>query len=208
MTTTRLIIARHGNTFTADQNPTRVGARTDLPLVEKGQSQAAALGTALKTQGMIPDVIFTSNLKRTIETAEIAAKNGGFSNIPRAINPIFNEIDYGPDENKEEPEVIARLGQEALKQWDEKAIVPDGWLVDPDQIRQNWKNFAHEMRANHDGKTILIVTSNGIARFAGALLDNESDFQTQHSIKLSTGAYGVLEDRGGAWHVQSWNIRP
>jgi probable phosphoglycerate mutase len=32
--TTRIIIARHGNTFTKDQTPLRVGARTDLPLVE------------------------------------------------------------------------------------------------------------------------------------------------------------------------------
>ena len=32
--TTRIIIARHGNTFTKEQTPTRVGGRTDLPLVE------------------------------------------------------------------------------------------------------------------------------------------------------------------------------
>ena len=29
--TTRLIIARHGNTFEKGQTPTRVGGRTDLP---------------------------------------------------------------------------------------------------------------------------------------------------------------------------------
>ena len=33
--TTRIIIARHGNTFTKEQTPTRVGCRTDLPLVEE-----------------------------------------------------------------------------------------------------------------------------------------------------------------------------
>ena len=32
--TTRIIIARHGNNFTKEQTPLRVGARTDLPLVE------------------------------------------------------------------------------------------------------------------------------------------------------------------------------
>ena len=32
---TRILIARHGNTFTKDQTPTRVGRHTDLPLVEK-----------------------------------------------------------------------------------------------------------------------------------------------------------------------------
>ena len=29
-----LIIARHGNTFRKGETPTRVGSRTDLPLVE------------------------------------------------------------------------------------------------------------------------------------------------------------------------------
>ena len=40
---TTLIIARHGNTFDKGDIPTRVGARTDLPLVEKGRAQAKAL---------------------------------------------------------------------------------------------------------------------------------------------------------------------
>ena len=40
---TRIIIARHGNTFTKDQTPLRVGAGTDLPLVEteRGTNPAA-----------------------------------------------------------------------------------------------------------------------------------------------------------------------
>ena len=37
---TRLIIARHGNTFDAGDIPTRVGRRTDLPLVASGEAQA------------------------------------------------------------------------------------------------------------------------------------------------------------------------
>ena len=31
------MIVRHGNTFRAGETPTRVGARTDLPLVERNE---------------------------------------------------------------------------------------------------------------------------------------------------------------------------
>ena len=47
-----LIIARHGNTFRPGETPTRVGARTDLPLVE--EERARGIGLYLKKLGLIP----------------------------------------------------------------------------------------------------------------------------------------------------------
>ena len=41
---------------------------------------------------------------------------------------------YGPDEGKPETEVVARIGQKALDEWERAAIVPDGWLVCVDDI--------------------------------------------------------------------------
>ena len=35
------MIVRHGNTFRAGETPTRVGARTDLPLVEEERARSA-----------------------------------------------------------------------------------------------------------------------------------------------------------------------
>ena len=66
---TTLIIARHGNTFGPNDTPTRVGAQTDLPLVESGQEQAKKLGTYLKENNLTPEITYCSELKRTIETA-------------------------------------------------------------------------------------------------------------------------------------------
>ena len=72
--TTRLIIARHGNTFTKDQTPTRVGGRTDLPLVESERGRN--IGKYLKLKDMLPDVVFAAPLKRTMETARLAVADG------------------------------------------------------------------------------------------------------------------------------------
>lgn len=204
---TTLIIARHGNTFGSDDTPTRVGARTDLPLVESGREQARKIGKYLSENRLIPDVVYTSNLKRTIETAEIAIKESGVSNPTYQLD-MFNEVDYGPDENKPEAEVIARIGEQVIKDWDESAIVPEGWVVDPDKIIENWKKFEDQIRAFDDNETILVVTSNGIARFAPHITGDFENFATHHKIKLSTGALAIFEYKDGGWAIKEWGLKP
>lgn len=204
---TRLIIARHGNTFSPGETPRRVGARTDIPLTESGMAQAMALGLHLRASNLVPDIVFTSQLRRTKETAGYAleAMDRHIASEPLAI---FNELDYGPDENKPEPEVVARLGEQALKNWDEKAVVPPGWNIDPDLIIRSWIDFAATMRTQHPDKTILVVTSNGTARFAPHILPDAEAFRTRFPLKLATGAFGVLQTDGDQWKAVCWNERP
>ncbi len=205
---TTLIIARHGNTFGPGDTPTRVGARTDLPLVEKGEEQARAIGRYLSEQRLIPDVVYSSCLQRTIQTAKIAIKESGVTNPVFELD-IFNEIDYGPDENQTEDIVIERIGVDAIKAWDEQAIVPDGWDVDPQEVTANWIRFADQICAHDDNETVLVVTSNGIARFAPHITGNFESFRAEHDIKLSTGALAILKhDREEGWRVEQWNFRP
>ncbi len=213
---TTLIIARHGNTFNPGDTPTRVGGRTDLPLVEKGETQGRALGRYLREHDLLPDVAYSSTLQRTRKMAELALKEAGMS-LPVYALDIFDEIDYGPDENKPEDEVIARVGKEALLLWNEKAIVPDGWRVNPDEIIRNWRRFAHQITKVDDtltnhlldiDETVLVVTSNGIARFAPHITDDFEDFLQKFSIKLKTGALGILRFSQNKWSVEDWNIVP
>lgn len=203
---TTLIITRHGNTFGPNDTPTRVGARTDLPLVESGRAQATKIGQYLKSQNLIPEITYSSQLKRTIETGELALKEVGF---PQPVYPleIFNEIDYGVDENQTEDNVIARIGAQAIKEWDDKAIVPDGWDFKPDDCIKNWKSFAHHI-VTDEQDTIMVVTSNGIARFAPHITGDFDGFVKNNKIKLSTGALAILEYKDDNWIIKDWNIRP
>ena len=209
MKKTRLIIARHGNTFAPDDIPTRVGARTDIPLVEKGRTQAQQLGQWLKGQELSPARIIAGPLKRTRETAEIARDTMGLD-CAITIDERLREIDYGPDENLTEDLVTARIGADAIRDWDEKAIVPDGWKVDPQKLQQDWHDIAAELLRNHSGQNILIVTSNGTARFAPHLTGDFTVFRAAHDLKLATGAIGILEFNEGddCWHAECWNLRP
>lgn len=203
---TTLIIARHGNTFEKSETPRRVGARTDLPLVESGRAQARALGQWLKTNGLYPEAIYSSQLQRTIETAQLALNEAGYKE-PVFPLAIFNEIDYGPDENKTEDELIARIGASALKDWDENGIVPDGWNFDPAKCIEDWKNFARYI-VEDEQDCVMVVTSNGIARFAPHITEDFEAFRVKHPLKISTGAVCVLKFENGRWAVQDWNIKP
>jgi probable phosphoglycerate mutase len=186
----------------------RVGT-TDLPLVESGLMQGQRLGAYLKENNLIPDVIFTSKLKRAIQTAE-QAQSMMHTDLPIETLEIFNEIDYGPDENQPEDHVIARLGVEAMKAWETHAQVPNGWKVDPLDIIKNWQSFSARLTEEYPGKTILVVTSNGIARFSPYLTGDFAAFSAEHAIKISTGAFCVFEKRFAldTWNCLQWNVKP
>src|SRR5690606_29780955 len=131
----------------------------------------------------VPDLVIAGPLKRTLQMAEIAARIVSESPVAIEVDERLREIDYGPDEGLEEDKVIARIGSEALQNWDQHAIVPPGWEVDPAVLRQNWHDIAGELATNYSGKIILIVTSNGIARFAPYITGDFERFKANFPLK-------------------------
>lgn len=205
--TTRIIIARHGNNFNKGETPTRVGARTDLPLVET--ERGTLVGEYLKTVNLIPAQVFAAPMKRTMETARLAIAAIG-RDIPLTTVESFREVDYGPDENKTEDEVIARIGQEAIDKWNAEAIVPDGWLVDPQAIIDTWLNWGKKAEQEYTGKNIMIVSSNGVIRFAPYLTGDFKSFSQEHDTKVGTGCICIFEKESGDknWKCTAWNLKP
>ena len=139
---TRLFIVRHGNTFDKGDIVTRVGGRTDLPLSTSGRAQAEALGRHFAATPFA--TARSGPLKRTRETAHAILATQ--ANAPELATDLFlREIDYGPDENRPEDDVIARIGKPALEAWEHSSIVPPGWRVDPDALIGNWQETFHEL---------------------------------------------------------------
>ena len=220
----RLVIVRHGNTFKKGETPTRVGARTDLPLVERERSEKAA--EFLKTNNAVPERIFAAPLKRTMETAGIIKET---LHVSSEIEPAseFTEIDYGPDENCTEEAVANRLGRYylelegapstdgaamaargelALKAWNDEAIVPFGWRVDVQAIIDSWKRFAESIP---EGGTYMIVSSNGIIRFAPHIARiGFEEFRKQRPLKVATGGVCVFDRDDSGWECVAWNGEP
>lgn len=83
-----LLLVRHGET---DWNAEgRLQGHTDRPLNDYGRRQAQALAEQLA--GARVDAIYTSDLARARETAEIVAARLG---LPVAVDPDLREKDWG-----------------------------------------------------------------------------------------------------------------
>ncbi|RMB25768.1 putative phosphoglycerate mutase [Sphingomonas sp. PP-F2F-G114-C0414] len=207
--TRTFVIVRHGNTFADHEAPRRIGARTDLPLVASGHEQARRLGGYFAEQGWRFDTILCSPLLRTRETAE--AIRGAFDDAPTVTPaPLLAEIDHGPDEDRIESEVIARIGSDALAAWETHGIAPPGWGVDAAPRLAGWRAlFAEQAFAEQAGSTTLLVTSNGAARFAllaDAALITQAD--VRDSLKLRTGAFGIIRNSDAGLQLLDWDRRP
>ena len=200
---TRIVICRHGNTFDKGDTVTRVGARTDLPLSISGINQARSLAEHFKPEkaGFEFKRAFCSSLLRTYQTADFILAQGHDVKALKTLE-FLKEIDYGVDENKAEADVISRIGRNAIALWDEKAIPPDEWNVNPKDLILSWKSFLLE-QAEHEEDT-LVVTSNGIARFA---IDAVDEIATDAPRKLRTAAYGIIDIENGHSKLTAWDIR-
>ena len=200
MAVTRLFILRHGNTFDKGDVITRVGGRTDLPLSTSGTAQAAALADHFEALHF--DAAFCSPLLRTLATARaILSRHVGAPAL--LIAPFLKEVDYGPDENRPEPEVIARIGEDALTAWDTDARVPVGWHVDIEGIQTGWRELLQRARTSK-AQNALIVTSNGIARFLPDLVDERPD---NLGRKLKTAAWGIVDVTDTGSRIMEWGSR-
>ncbi|MBR4103825.1 MAG: histidine phosphatase family protein [Thermoguttaceae bacterium] len=224
---TTLIVARHGNTFEKGDVILRVGARSDLPLTAEGRAQGRRLGEKLAELGLRPTAFYSAPLRRTLETAsEIALAQG--VNAEPIVENFLTELDYGADDGRPEAEVARRLGEvelgddaenatsealetaglAALKRWDAEKRLPLGWAFlqeRVDRLGDDWRSFAARVVVEHSGETVVATTSNGIARFATALLPPGAPIPEK--LKLATGAFGVFVWNGESWRLDAWNVR-
>ncbi|MBR7107494.1 MAG: histidine phosphatase family protein [Lentisphaeria bacterium] len=226
---TRLIVVRHGNTFNSGDVILRVGSATDIPLTEKGVQQGNAVGKDLADSGIKIDHIFAAPLQRTMRSAQEIASHYG--NMPVQKLEFLTELDYGMDDGQPEDDIVLRLGivesngsiqaettldelkeagKAALKKWDSEAVLPRAWKhLEPraEQLSRDWEEFGERMVKEFAGKTVVAVTSNGIARFSKVLLADGGD-ALGGNLKLATGAYGVYVFEDGRWTCEKWNVRP
>lgn len=201
--TLTLTIIRHGDTFVPGDPPRRIGARTDLPLVATGEAQARALGSTFASAGITVDRVLAAPLRRTWQTAELVV-----ASLPTStpIEPVewLTEVDHGPDENRTEDAVLARIGAAALKRWNDSLVAPPGWIVDAPARLAGWR----ALMAATSGH-VLLVTSNGAGRFA---LQSHASLATQAgtlaSRKLRTGAWGRIVVADGSARIALWDRRP
>lgn len=106
----RLFLIRHGET--AWNKDSRLQGQTDILLSDAGRKQAEALSRRLAGENF--SAFFSSNLKRSLETAEIIAKP---HNQEVYISPGLQEINFGDWEGLTIDEIRKNYSEIASKWW-------------------------------------------------------------------------------------------
>jgi 2,3-bisphosphoglycerate-dependent phosphoglycerate mutase len=110
-----LVLLRHGESEWNKAN--LFTGWVDVPLSEKGRVEAARGGQLLAENGLLPDVLHTSVLKRAIATAELALAEADRQWIPVTRSWRLNERHYGALQGKDKAATLAEYGEEQFMLW-------------------------------------------------------------------------------------------
>ena len=108
-----LILLRHGQSQWNLEN--RFTGWVDVPLSPKGEDEARKAGEKLK--GRKIDEVFTSVLKRAIETIDLAFGVAGIGQRPTTRDAALNERMYGDLQGLNKAEAAKKWGDEQIKIW-------------------------------------------------------------------------------------------
>jgi 2,3-bisphosphoglycerate-dependent phosphoglycerate mutase len=141
-----LILLRHGNSTWNQEN--RFTGWVDVDLSDQGRQEAKRAGELLAQSGLKPDLLYTSKLKRAINTANIALAEAERSWIDVKRDWRLNERHYGDLQGKDKAETLAQYGPEQFQIWRRSFDVPPPPISDDSEYSQaNDERYA-ELGAN------------------------------------------------------------
>lgn len=152
-----LILVRHGqsewnlkNLFTGWRNPN---------LTEQGEGEARATGKALKAAGIVPDLYYTSALRRAQHTLDLMLEEMDILNVTITRNVALNERDYGDLSGLNKDDARARWGEEQVHVWRRSYDVPPpGGESLKDTAARTLPYYEAEILPRlQQGKTVLIA---------------------------------------------------
>ena len=111
----KIVLLRHGESAWNKEN--RFTGWTDVPLSEKGISEARAAGAQMKRDGFSFDRAFTSVLKRAIKTLWLALEEMDEMYIPTDFSWRLNERHYGGLQGLNKAETAKKYGDDQVKIW-------------------------------------------------------------------------------------------
>src|SRR5246500_1483535 len=108
--TATLVLLRHGE---SDWNALNLFTGwVDVGLTEKGRAEAVRSGELLTDHGLMPDVLYTSLLRRAITTADLALDAADRLWLPVRRSWRLNERHYGALQGLNKAETKERYGEE------------------------------------------------------------------------------------------------
>jgi broad specificity phosphatase PhoE len=146
---TTILLARHGETDWNLQR--RVQGHSDTPLNETGRAQALVLAETLDDAEL--DAIYSSDLARAFDTAQVVADRKGLAVTPL---PELRERNFGTWEGLTDDEIFARFPQARSGSW--------GDAETKEELAERVVGALKRIAAAHPGGRVLVVTHGGPMR--------------------------------------------
>lgn len=111
----RIILLRHGQSVWNLEN--RFTGWTDVELTAQGRDEAADAGRLMHDAGLLPDIAFTSYLRRAIHTLQLSLASMERDWIPVIKDWHLNERHYGTLQGLDKADTARRYGDEQVYRW-------------------------------------------------------------------------------------------
>ena len=150
---TRIIMVRHGQSIANAQG--RFAGHSDFDLTDLGRQQAECAAVYMRRKGIIPDAIYSSDLKRAHNTALPISKEFG---LPINDTKHLREIFAGSWESMTVDEISEKY-RDAFLTW--KTDFSNARCTDGESVCELYDRivpFVCELAAANDEKTLVLTT--------------------------------------------------
>jgi 2,3-bisphosphoglycerate-dependent phosphoglycerate mutase len=129
-----LVLLRHGESEWNAKN--LFTGWVDVPLSARGEDEARRGGELLVAEGVLPDVVHTSVLRRAISTANIALDAADRHWIDVRRDWRLNERHYGALQGKNKKQTLEEFGEEQFMLWRRSYDTPPPPIDPGDEFAQ------------------------------------------------------------------------
>ncbi len=150
------VLIRHGETIWTKEK--RYQGQTNTQLTARGRQQVRRFVKEISEYQ--PDVVFTSSLDRSKESANIICQNLRLA--PR-VDKRINELRFGSWEGKTAQELIDEGNKTYLDWIKGKMVVPKGGESIP-AFKKRIRSFMKDCQKTYDHKKVVVVTHGGAIR--------------------------------------------
>ncbi len=186
----KILATRHGNTNAHGNKFIGQEKEVNKNLNKEGKKQAEELAEKLKNEKI--DLIFSSDLKRTVQTAEIINK---YHNLEIIKDKRLREYRFGFMSGLTKEEV--RIKYPDAPGWKEKEIGHQ--FLDEERpigVKNRVDLFLNDLKNKYVGKKVLVVTGSGVLDFFDMILNKKkfSEIKNLSHKKCEVESYKIKID--------------
>ena len=194
----KLVLLRHGQSQWNLEN--RFTGWKDIELSENGILEAKESGRLIKEKKIPIDIVYSSGLKRAIDTAIIAMKEANydhlFNNDELIIikNIAVNERDYGDLTGLNKKETAEKYGKEQVHIWRRSYDVnPPGGESLKNVVERVKPYFENTMKKDLENRKNILLSAHGNSLRALFLILNFYTAETISTAEIPTGKPFIIE---------------